>query len=86
MTSLAINRTSNTQVTLNSAYLGMKSDREQLAGVVESLISAQVTGIAVGQNPDQVPSDYFRLSTGVYDAANLGGVEVRQGQHKPSSQ
>lgn len=47
-----------------------------LSGVVGSLISAQVAGIVIGQNPEEASSDYFRLSTGVYDAAAVGGVQV----------
>lgn len=66
----------HTQVTLTSAYLGEDTDVDTLSGALGSLISAQISGIVVGQNPDEVSSDYFRLSTGVYDAAAVGGVQV----------
>lgn len=41
-----------------------------------SLISAQVAGKVVGENATEVSSDYFRLSTGVYDVATVGGIQV----------
>lgn len=41
-----------------------------------SLISAQVAGKVVGENAEEASSDYFRLSTGVYDTATVGGVQV----------
>lgn len=48
-----------------------------LSAVIGSLISAQVVGVVAGQHPKEVSSDYFRLSTGVYDAAAIGGIQVR---------
>lgn len=64
------------QITATSAYLGEESNVSALSGVVGSLISAQVAGIVVGQNPEEASTDFFRLSTGLYDAATVGGVQV----------
>lgn len=47
--------------------------------MVGSLIAAQVSGKVVGESADEIPSDYFRLSTGIYDAATVGTVQVRSG-------
>lgn len=47
-----------------------------LSDVLGSLIAAQVSGKVVGEGADEVSSDYFRLSTGLYDAANVGTVQV----------
>lgn len=52
---------------------------EGLSDVVGSLISAQVAGKVVGEVADEVSSDYFRLSTGIYDAATVGEVQARIG-------
>ena len=48
-----------------------------LSGIIGSLVAAQVSGKVVGESPDEVSSDYFRLSTGVYDTATVGVVQVR---------
>lgn len=50
---------------------------EGLSDVLGSLIAAQVSGKVVGEGADEVSSDYFRLSTGLYDAAAVGTVRVR---------
>lgn len=65
------------QVTLSSSHLGEKSDVGGLSDVLGSLIAAQVSGKVVGGGADEVSSDYFRLSTGLYDAATVGTVQVR---------
>lgn len=65
------------QVTLSASYLGEESDVGGLSGVLGSLIAAQVSGKVVGEGADEVSSDYFRLSTGLYDAATVGTVQVR---------
>ncbi|CAM9106632.1 unnamed protein product, partial [Laminaria digitata] len=64
------------QLTLASANLGEESDMPELSGVLGSLISAQVAGKVVGENAEEASSNYFRLSTGVYDAATVGGVQI----------
>lgn len=66
------------QVTLSSSYLGEESDVEVLSGVLGSLIAAQVSGKVVGEGADEVSSEYFRLSTGLYDTATVGTVQVRE--------
>lgn len=48
-----------------------------LSGIIGSLVAAQVSGKVVGESPDEVSSDYFRLSTGVYDTATVGVAQVR---------
>lgn len=65
-----------TQVTLTSSFLGEESNVAGLTTVVGSLIAAQVSGKVVGESADEIPSDYFRLSTGVYDAATMGTIQV----------
>ena len=64
------------QLTLASAYLGEGSNVSELTEVLGSLISAQVARKVVGENAEEASSDYFRLSTGVYDTATVGGVQV----------
>ncbi|CBJ25633.1 conserved unknown protein [Ectocarpus siliculosus] len=64
------------QVTLASSFLEEESNMEGLSDVVGSLISAQVAGKVVGEVADEVPSDYFRLSTGIYDAATVGEIQI----------
>lgn len=66
-----------TQVTLSSSYLGEESNTTGLSSLIGSLIAAQVSGKVVGESADEIPSEYFRLSTGVYDAATVGTVQVR---------
>ncbi|CAM9463784.1 unnamed protein product, partial [Ectocarpus sp. 12 AP-2014] len=68
------------QVTLASSFLEEESNMEGLSDVVGSLISAQVAGKVVGEMADEVSSDYFRLSTGIYDAATVGEVQARIGK------
>lgn len=65
------------QVTLSSSYLGQESDVDGLSNVLGSLIAAQVSGKVVGEGADEVSSDYFRLSTGLYDSAAVGSVQVK---------
>ncbi len=48
-----------------------------LSSVVGSLIAAQASEKVVGESADEVSSDYFRLSTGVYDTSTVGAVQVR---------
>ncbi|CAB1097917.1 unnamed protein product [Ectocarpus sp. CCAP 1310/34] len=62
------------QVTLASSFLEEESNMEGLSDVVGSLISSQVAGKVVGEVADEVSSDYFRLSTGIYDAATVGEI------------
>ncbi|CAM9866972.1 unnamed protein product, partial [Ectocarpus fasciculatus] len=62
------------QVTLASSFLEEESNMEGLSDVLGSLISAQVAGKVVGEVADELPSDYFRLSTGIYDAATVGAI------------
>lgn len=64
------------QVTLASAYLGEASNVSALSGLIGDLVSGQVTEMVAGQNAEEIAGDYFRLSTGVYDAATVGGVQV----------
>ncbi|CAM9347803.1 unnamed protein product, partial [Scytosiphon promiscuus] len=64
------------QITLASSHLGAESDVGGLSDVLGSLIAAQVSGKVVGENAEEVSSDYFRLSTGIYDAAALGKVQI----------
>lgn len=68
------------QVTLASSFLEEESNMEGLSDVLGSLISAQVAGKVVGEVADELPSDYFRLSTGIYDAATVGAVQARIGK------
>lgn len=65
------------QVTLSSSYLGEESNVDGLSGVLSSLIAAQVSGKVVGEGADEISSDYFRLSTGIYDSAAVGAVQVK---------
>ncbi|CAM9248264.1 unnamed protein product, partial [Hapterophycus canaliculatus] len=64
------------QVTLASSHLGDESNVGGLSDVVGSLIAAQVSGKVVGENADEVASDYFRLSTGIYDTATMGTCQI----------
>ncbi|CAM9866176.1 unnamed protein product, partial [Pylaiella littoralis] len=64
------------QITLSSSYLGAESNITGLSNIVGSLIAAQVSGKVVGESADEVSSDYFRLSTGIYDAATVGTIQI----------
>lgn len=65
------------KVVRTSAYLGRESNMTALSAVIDSIISAQVVGAVAGQSPEKVSSEYLRISTGVYDAAAIGGIQVR---------
>lgn len=64
------------QLAVTSAYLGEAANVSSLSDLVGDVISSQVVDMVAGQNTQEVSSEYFRLSTGVYDAAAVGGIQV----------
>lgn len=66
------------QLTAASAYLGEAANVSLLSDLIGSLISSQTMDMVAGQYPNEFAGDYFRLSTGVYEASTVGGVQVNQ--------
>ncbi|CAM9276212.1 unnamed protein product, partial [Discosporangium mesarthrocarpum] len=64
------------QLVMSSATFGEPINMTSLSAVIGSVMSSQVVGMVPGQNNKVAESDFFRASTGVYDGASIGGVEV----------